>query len=341
MGANKNKSYFKIGFLIVTAFFFLCCTPAPPPPTGWPVDPSNNAREIGNSAGEFQKYGADPPYVHTGVDIMFALAYPDPNSPDLIAVRDGSLWFFRDVTNRPKYHSLMLDVDDIRYKYVHVDEASVQALWGTSFINGGQGAAISVMAGDEVGNVVQWSTCNFHHIHFKISDMSETNLFNPLLYLNPKNDTSSPVIGQIRFFSQNNPAHQFTSGMPLEVNDEVDIVAEISDTINSGHNTGIYYFSCTIKNTTDPSIEISFSYSFDIVHRNEDVEIYRESDCSSAYCSGETYHYIVTNIDDGEINDGFWDTTDFPDGTYDVKIEAKDVSGNSGDKTVQVEVKNN
>jgi hypothetical protein len=344
---KRNRLFNRTYFIGILSFFLIfitfncdwCNSPDDHSQFGWPIDPMNTDHKIGNSAGEFQAY-ADY-YVHTGLDILIPEPYPHPNSPYLKAVRDGKLWFFKDPDDIDEYHSLILDVDEIRYYYGHIDKESIRALWGTTFVENGESDIRQVDYRDSIGHVVEWRACSFNHIHFMMKNRELDATYNPLLYLSPRDDDSDPKVENITFSSQGNPAVQFTGSPNIQVSGLVDITAEISDTLFSSHNTGIYSISCIIKKSSDSGSEISFSYTFDQIHRNDDVHIYDKETSRSDYCGVEVYYYIVTNIVDGKIDDaGVWDTTSFEDGLYEVEVIAKDVSGNEGSNTVTVEVDN-
>ncbi|UCH95715.1 MAG: hypothetical protein JSV88_02410 [Candidatus Aminicenantes bacterium] len=353
---RKLKKITSPGVLLVFMICLWHCSPSPPPPTGWPVDPTNQEHEIGNSAEEFQQYSSSPdpaPYFHDGLDILISPPHPDAASPSLRAVRDGYLSFSRgtDVKN----HSLILKVGDILYTYGHVDENATQACMGANFSM--DGTPVFVTANKEIGKVVEWPICannrEFHHIHFRITDSTGSVYFNPLLFLQPRNDTTAPRVKLIRFFKQEDPTIEFYADPPtdpIQVNGSVDIVANIEDTIFSTlHNTGIYYFSYTIGQEAGDHDTI-FSYSFDKIPPKQKVsEMYRVNECSSDYCFLEDYEYIVTNVVNGKINgNGAWNTLaldeqgfrKFPDGNYKVTVTATDMSGNSDSMEVKVKVKN-
>ena len=347
---NKRTLKFILSIvLLILTILLWHCTPSPPPPTSWPVNPVNSEHEIGNSAGEFQQYGSKPARIHDGLDIMIKPAHPDPSSPDLKAVREGRLWFFRDpVGDRPLYHGLILNVGDIKYRYGHVDENSIPSSFPPSFTTGGEGAAVTVTAGQNIGKVVGWPDCDYHHIHFEIVTKDLSIYFNPLLFLQPRDDDSNPKVRNIRFFKQVDPTIEFTIGTPIQVLGSVDIVAEIHDTIFSTRHTGIYSFSYTVDEVIGEH-DMTVSYHFSTIPIDKVDEVYRVADCKSDLCGTDTYNYIVTNVVDGEINtNGCWNTAEtlengqpkFPNGIYKVIVKARDVSGNSGELTVQVEVKN-
>jgi hypothetical protein len=340
MGLEKIFLSFCLLFLMVTSSAGTESIP-------WPIHPANEPHPIGNSFGEYQEYtdAVFPNYRHTGIDIRGEPSSKD--APDIISNVEGLV---EEVSISSDEAAVYIrGKDGYLYGFEHIDPNSLQVGYGDK-----------VEVSGTIGKIMYWKAdkpdekISYHHLHFEKMDDSGTDLIylNPLSFIGPKGDNSNPKILEI-FFCQNNSNTFFTKepNYGWIVKGEVDIIAEVEDTINGKDNVGIYRIDYAIDQLAGeqdiPWTTLCEFTSFDDYYSSDiALAIYKNHDpCNSVseyWVPNEHYYYIVTNTKNGEVDEtgGYWDTSQFPDGKYEVKVRAWDISGNVGVKTVMVTVDN-
>jgi hypothetical protein len=311
----------------------------------WPFGIGNQSLPLGNNYGEYQYYGGDP-YFHPGIDIMQTYGTP------VYAVKGGVVKAV--LTTAADLHWRVAIGDSVGsdwcdgWLYAHLDKYTIAVQEGDM-----------VQVGDYLGDLVYWTVASFHHLHFvKIRNQGVKwqpdwqFIANPLDELTPIDESDFPVIENARTgakfaFCQNNTHTYFDPGASLS--GQVDIVSKIYDkTINTYWKMIPYHIEYSIFNDTfswGPMISFIFT---DTLFWDQNVDVVYQDDiiCNTRgdYDYRE-FFFIVTNTDGDsvvETTDGVlgWDTEEFPNGTYWVKVSASDRYGNTTSDSMQVQVKN-
>jgi len=315
----------------------------------WPVEPTNSDHPIGNCFGEYQQYANSPAYLHNGIDIREDCA---PNGPWVSSVTGGAITLYNPYPNDPgyRYNGITIVTGNTTYRYWHLDHNSITNDVLTAVNN-----STAFPANTRISQIVDWTSNygNFHHLHFCIE--TGGNYQNPFSEgITPENDNIKPEIDKILICRNNsNTFLQKPARGCWVVNGDLDIIAKASDqdpplpAINWQGNIGIYrieYFIKELTGTGNHNVPTTELYRFDQFPTagngsNEASIIYKDStpaDSQSDYWeqNGETYYYIVTNVDNkGNLDEqnGCWNTDGggFPDGLYQIIITAYDFVGNS------------
>ncbi len=317
----------------------------------WPHLPTNSAHPIGNSWGNFQKYGTSPPYLHNGQDIMTGSLAP------CVVVKAGyvkKVWLYGSlqsgVTVGDSAGASMCNA----FMYYHLDPTTIQVSDGDT-----------VQVGDTLGLIATWPVANFHHDHFSMNYNSGTiwttyGVFyrNPLLELRPQGDTNAPyfmdaVTGQRFAICLNNSSTYLSKD---SVYGNVDLICRVVDHIL--HPTWmvvIYKMMYTIEDTLgNPVVSLTRSFEFcDSIFAygptQADVVFKQDNTCNTT-CDYDSlnrrYFYIFTNTDgDSLILPGdtayAWNTTQVSDGFYWIKVIVSDEYGHTVRDSMKVKVVNN
>ncbi len=311
----------------------------------WPLEPRNVTHPIGNSGGEFQQYGGAP-YFHTGIDIVDDT--PAPDGP-FVRTKNAGMATLSLPGAGSLYNGLTLSLSDAAnstQKYWHLDFNSIEQAVRDADTDG-----TVLPAGVRVAQLVDWTACDYHHLHFETCD--DTGCVEPVLRLRPRNDTNGPVIVDVSF-TDNGSTTTFPPAFPdTVVRGQVDIVARAYDrqfvTASQNHKTGVLKLRYQVTSLPAGAVvktgnTIDFSR---IPPDNKTTVLFRNAapfDSSSDYCVGENYYYVVTNVDDADpaqFDETFaWDTTAHPNGRYWVEVTAWDVSSNAFSLTKQVRIDN-
>lgn len=315
------------------------------PDTGWPIEPRDQTHPIGNSGGEFQQYTGNP-YFHTGIDIVDD--DPAPNGPYVRTTRAGTVALSLPGAGS-LYNGLTVSHGDSThssYKYWHLDFNSIPQAVRDAETNG------TVLAADsQAGQLVFWTACDYHHVHFETCD--DAGCQDPVWDLVPRNDTNGPFITDLQF-TDNGSTTVFTPGFPdTNVSGQVDIVARAGDrqfaTATQDHRTGVMKIRYQVTDlNTNAVVKTGKTIKFtDIPPDGETTVLYRNAapfDSTSDYCGTESYYYVVSNVDDADaknFDETFaWDTTTHPNGRYRVSVQVWDASGNSTTILKQVRIAN-
>ncbi|MFH1334916.1 MAG: peptidoglycan DD-metalloendopeptidase family protein [Candidatus Zixiibacteriota bacterium] len=311
----------------------------------WPFNPGNTSLPLGNGYGEYQNYGSEP-YYHPGIDIMQAAG------SHVYAIKSGIVKAV--LTTSAQYHWRVAIGDSAGsswcdgWLYAHLNELTIQVQVGDT-----------VQEGDYLGDLVYWPVAGFHHLHFvKIGDQGTTwpadwkFIGNPLDELVPIDEPDPPVIENVQAgtkfaFCHNNTHDYFNTGAPLS--GDVDIVSKIYDKINhtywklNPHKVEYSIFNDSVSYDPIPSFTFTDTLFWD---RNVSV-VYQDD--QTYHTQGDydyrNYYFIVTNTDGDSIIEATdqncsWNTGNFPNGTYWVKVTAFDRYGHSTSDSMQVQVEN-
>lgn len=311
----------------------------------WPLPPIDSAHPIGHTWGNYINFGSGN--LHPAVDIMT----PDRPNPPVIAVAHGWVKAWGTTGGREFWNLAVSDSGPahadraLGWLYAHVDPDLPHKNLGEQ-----------VAAGDTVGRVVNWAVPGFDHLHFaRVSDTglnwqrfpSPTwwHLENPLLKLEPAQDTIAPVFRDAR------PGERFAFCIdgssdylhPDSLRGNVDIVARIHDRTGltsrtSWDTVAPYQLEYCIRHSNGaPAVPWKNSVQFSNLLERENVYVVYKYDnvCRSfGDYTRRDYFFIVTNTDgdsviEAEDRQGCWTTDSFPDGDYLVLVRACDAVGNT------------
>jgi hypothetical protein len=331
-----------IAFLSICFFFLLTGSGGA---IRWPFGAGNQSLPLGNNYGEYQYYGGSP-YLHPGIDIMQYAGTP------VYAVKAGIVKAV--LTTSADLHWRVAIGDSVGsdwcdgWLYAHLDKYTIAVQEGDM-----------VQVGDYLGDLVWWTVAGFHHLHFvKIRNHGLTwqpnwqFIANPLDELTPIDEPDFPVIENARVgakfaFCENNTHTYFDPGAPLS--GQVDIVSKIYDkTINTYWRMIPYRIEYAIFNDTFSwGPQLSFIFT-DTLFWEQNVDVIYQDDATCNTRGDYDYRdffFVVTNTDgDGEVEATDWslgwNTEQFPNGTYWVKVTALDRYGNTTSDSMQVQVKN-
>ena len=311
----------------------------------WPLEPRTQKHPIGNSGGEFQQYGGNP-YFHSGIDIMDD--DPAPNGPFVITKSAGTVNLALPGAGS-LYNGMTLSLGDAansQQLYWHLDFNSI-----AQAVRDAETNASVLPKRSRVAQLVFWTACDFHHLHFETCDSGGCS--EPVLGLKPRADSNGPAITDLQF-TDNGSNTVFAPGFPdTVVNGDVDIIARAFDrqfvTATQNHRTGVLKIRYQVEDlTTGATVKTGSTIDFsDIPADNFASVLFRNAapfDSSSDYCAGENYYYVVTNVDDTNASsfaEAFaWDTTAHPNGRYRVSVTVWDHSDNSTTLLKQVRISN-
>ncbi len=301
----------------------------------WPVNPGGPVHYIGNTYGEYQRYGGSP-YLHPGLDVLVPAGTP------IYAVRSG--WVKAVLTISADLH-WRVAIGDLPgteecegWLYAHIDQSTITVAEGDY-----------VEEGDYLGEIVYWPTADFHHIHFvKIRHAGQPwqsdwdFIANPLDELEGILDLDDPEISScyaqsLLAFLENGTHNYFAPGDTLS--GDVDIIARVSDRINhSSWDMSPYTIAYEIRNDTSTTGLIhALTFTGQLFYDQNVHVIFQddaEFDTRGDYNVRDFYH-IITNTDRDsviEVTDtaGCWRTTDFDDGDYWIKVFVADRDGFDG-----------
>ncbi|MEO0077228.1 MAG: hypothetical protein ABIK19_06135, partial [candidate division WOR-3 bacterium] len=238
------------------------------------------------------------------------------------------------------------------YLYAHIDSARYHKNVGDF-----------VTAGELIGYIVYWpvDSVHFHHLHFaKIRDRGATwttadwaFIFNPLILLSPNYDTMPPkfentLTNQKFAFCQNNTSTYLS---PNSLTGDVDIIAKIHDKFSVSTADTVWDRLIPLKieyeivgQQSSVSKTLSFIFSGRVPSGSSLVSVVYKRD-NTCYTQGDydnrNYYFIITNTDGDsiiEVSDAAncWRTTDFPNGSYWVKIYAYDTHNVSAESMLVI-----
>jgi hypothetical protein len=307
---------------------------------------------IGNSYAEIQNYNGNPRYLHPGVDLLGNYLQ------DVHSVKKG---FVKAVltTSADLHWRIAISNENTAnpsqgYLYAHLDSATIPFQVGDS-----------VEEGDIVGLLVFFSP-DFNHCHFaRIQDSGAVwignwwTFQNPLSYMTNFFDTIAPVFEK----TINNDAFAFrdVNGNYLDpdsLHGQVKVISKFYDIINSTWHVDVNTVRYNLSPLASPQTLLldSFSYEYDFFTDVYPAGPYNggvlqtiyslDSVCLSDgnYQFREFYH-IVTNSDGNDTinsNDSlqFFNTLNFQDGSYIIRVFASDPSGNTSMDSMIIRIRN-
>ncbi len=316
----------------------------------WPLAP-NAQHEVGNTYGEYQNYGSA--YLHPGIDVMGS-----PGQP-VFAVQAGVVKAI--LTTSGEYHwRIAIGAAGAGtsegYLYAHVDQPSIA-------VNVGQ----TVTQGQYLGNLVPWPSDDFEHCHFaRVRDTGTQWQGLWLCIDNPHRDVPSsewdwpafePASGTDPFAFCTNETSDYQD--PDALHGAVDIIAHVGDRIACDWICTVQEIRYTIFPLGHPEqpvvadkLAVRFDMSLDTYTGGPIdpllVGLFYKQDavCQTLgdYDDREFFH-IVTNSDGDEVyqeSDRWqaWDTTTLLDGSYVVRVNVRDVKGNTAAASMTVTTTN-
>jgi hypothetical protein len=307
-------------------------------------------QEVGNSYNELQTYGS-PAYLHPGVDLFGV------NLEDVYSVKDGFVKAI--ITISGTYHwriaiaNQNTTAETQGYLYAHIDE--------NTFL---YAVDDTVSEGDVIGQLVDFPVAGFVHCHFaRIYDQGPTwfgawwTVDNPLKDITTFFDSIPPEFEMINdVFAFRDLNGNYLSADSLYGN--VQIIAKVFDRINSSWKCDVDSLRYSISLLNAPSAMLLDTLAFDYGYPNDNYgnqtytpvvlnAIYSfDAVCMSAadYNVREYYH-IITNSDGNDTIDGtdalnFFNTLNFPDDDYILRVTAFDASGNSASDSMIFKTRN-
>ncbi len=338
------------GVQIVTRFaFFIVCLLYTLATSGlairWPFGTGDESLPLGNNYGEYQNYSGYP-YLHPGIDIMQLGGTP------VYAVKSGIVKAV--LTTSGDYHWRVAVGDSSGsgwcdgWLYAHLSQYTIPVQVGDS-----------VEVGDYLGDLVWWPVAGFHHLHFvKIRNQGMSWLpdwkfiANPLDELIPVDEPDAPVIEDARpgakfAFCYNNSHTYFDPGVSLS--GPVDIVSKIYDqTLHPSWRMIPYRIEYSIFNDSisyGPVLSFIFT---DTLYWDENTHVIYQNDAvcpTQGDYENREFYFILTNSDGDSVVEASdwalgWNTQEFPNAAYWVKVSAHDRYGNPATDSMQVQVEN-
>lgn len=307
----------------------------------WPLAP-NEQHRVGNTYGEYQYYGGEP-YLHPGVDVM-----GDPGQA-VFAVQGGEVKAV--LTTGGQWHWRVAISDSATsapsngYLYAHLAEASIAVDIGEP-----------VVAGQYLGDLVEWPLYGFTHIHFaRIRDEGEQwggawlCTDNPHLDFQNQSETEAPffepALGNDLLAFCVNETSDYVD--PTALAGEVDIIAHAADRIHDDWDCTVQEIRYTIYRLGFPELPViddRLAVRFDMAldtYQGGPIDpflvglLYKDDavcDTEGDYGTREFFHVITNSDGDEEYEPSdqweAWDTRGLPDGDYLIRVTLRDVVGN-------------
>ncbi|MCP4569981.1 MAG: peptidoglycan DD-metalloendopeptidase family protein [FCB group bacterium] len=310
----------------------------------WPLQRDSTTHLIGNSYGEYQRYGGSP-YFHPGLDILAPAGTP------VYAVKSGYVKAILTISADLHWRVAIGDSSGAAecdgWLYAHLSQWTIPVIEG-QWVN----------EGDYLGDLVVWPVSDFHHLHFVkirhtgvVWDSNWEFLANPLDELVGITDPDTPVfenaIGTQKFaFVENETTSYFSEGSP--VNGDVDIVCKAYDYINH-YSWRLAPYQMEYRIEGDSSIPWTNSVCFTglLDYANNVSSVYQtDGVCLTEGDYGSrNYYFNLTNTDGDSIIEASdqpysWPTADFHNGQYTIYVRAWDRAGNSSVESMSVNVAN-
>lgn len=319
----------------------------------WPLLP-NIQQEIGNTYGEFQDDGGAP-YMHPGIDVMGSpgQAVHAVHSGEVKAVLTTSgSWHWRVAVS----NNSGSDTSE-GYLYAHLDQSTIAVSVGDT-----------VALGQYLGDLVQWPSYNFTHIHFARIEDSGSQWYgnwlctgNPHLELDNLSETMAPVFepaqGSSIFAFCDNETDNYQD--PAALSGQVDIIAHVGDRIDSSWVCtvqSIVYSIYPVGNPRAAVITDKLAVNFDMdldTYQSGPVDpflvdlLYKQDAVCQTYGDYDyrEFYHIITNSDGDQVYETSdlleaWDTTAVWDGDYVVEVTATDTAGNAATQSMVVTTAN-
>lgn len=311
-------------------------------------DSNNYPFRIGNSYAEHQRYSGQP-YLHPGVDF---LGFPQQ---EIYSPVDGVVKAIL-TTSGSIHWRLALGLEDIiaeqeGYLFAHLDPSTIPFAMGDS-----------VFAGDYIGSIVAWPTSEFHHLHFAriehqgaIWDGNWLTKDNVLKDITNFCDESVPVFETL--WNEQTIAFRSEDGMeilePENLSGSFDIICHVHDLSNDTWRLDVDSLWFELVDLTTNSVayqQEAFSYNFeldtyfsDVITTNILKTIYSTTgqwQTLGNYTTRQFYQQVSRSNGDGMINDQdnsvYFDSSNFPDGSYLLRIHAYDAVQNHSFTEIEV-----
>lgn len=308
---------------------------------------------IGNSYAEYQNYGGFP-YLHPGVDFLSEIGQK------VYAPRDGVVKAIL-TTSGDLHWRIALGNEDTAeeqegYLFAHLVPSTIPFARGEK-----------VKAGDYLGRLVEWPVANFHHLHFARIKHSGTiwngtwlTVDNVLEDISNFSDTSVPVFENL--WSGKTIAFKSPfSTTVLEENDlqgQFDIICHVHDKSNDDWKVDVSSLRFEVLEFESQRVvyeQFAFDYGFtlDVYDDNSQsrdiLDIIYSSNSpwktQGDYSRREFYQRVSRSNGDGVIDQTdkttYFDSRNFPDGRYIIKIYATDAVGNESSTEIGVQFNNN
>jgi hypothetical protein len=341
---NGTRRHLGTSLLALALGLFLCAAAAAET-IPWPMKPFTQSHPLGNSYGEYQRYGGAP-YYHPGIDVMGDAA------DSVFAVKAGYvkavLTISADLHWRVAVGDSAAPVRCDGYLYAHLELETIQVAPGDT-----------VVEGQYLGRLVPWPVADFHHLHFvKIRQdgfpwtPDWQFIHNPLDYLVGIDDLVPPEFvlldnGSYFAFYPNEGTTYYEPWDTLS--GAVDMLVSVRDKVEHPFwYVTPYQVNYRFRNDSIsyPAI-VSVQFRDTLWYSRNVTVIYRDDatyDTKGDYSNREFY-IICTNSDRDEYietgdADSAWFTGDYPNGTYWLRVSAIDRYGNRADESLQVVLQN-
>ncbi|MGK0219208.1 MAG: murein DD-endopeptidase MepM/ murein hydrolase activator NlpD [Planctomycetota bacterium] len=318
----------------------------------WPLAPMG-PYGIGNTYGEYQRYG-NTPYLHPGIDVF---------GNDLQPVYSVSSGVVKAVlTTSGSYHWRVAIAPASSgtsegYLYAHLDQPTIAVQVGDV-----------ITVGQYLGDLVPWPVSGFTHTHFARIESSGNQWFgdwlcttNPHMELYPKLDSAAPqfesAVGNQLFAFTANQSSNYQN--PSALVGAVDVIAHVSDIIETSYECAVQGLRYSIHPAGDPNNPVvpeRLAFHADMAldtYQNGPIDPFlvdllykQDSTCQTEgdYGSREFFH-ILTNSNGDEVYSASdlneaWDTNLLSDGDYVIVVTAWDVAGNSTTASMTVTTAN-
>lgn len=274
-----------------------------------PLSSTSAQHTVTGSYGEVRDHfdsGAERDHIHNGIDI-----YKSGSNHPVYPVVTGTV----DQISTIQYKEtvVVLGDDGYYYSYMHL---------GTILVEDEEDVTASVSIIGTINTDV-----NHTHLHFCDGDVLGNGASdNPLIWLEPFDDVSTPTIESIHVAKNISlDATSYTDLSSITFGDAVDIVVKTHDDIPTygGTNIGIYQIEIEIKDENDGVVTTFNAIKFE--------QRFSSSDWTAkhVYAPGSTgspldYYYIATN---GLNYDDSWDTSFESEGQYTMKARVWSIEG--------------
>jgi murein DD-endopeptidase MepM/ murein hydrolase activator NlpD len=326
-------------------------------PIPWPFAPFDSMRTIWNHYEQHMGSGISSSYLHQGLDIITPVAEPT------YAVADGYVKCVLTLGGSSYWRIAISDTQVAGYSdgwlYAHLIQNTIQFDVGDT-----------VQIHDYLGDIVQWSS-NWGHIHFvqirdsglvwSYSDNEWGINFNPMLALQPLNDTTPPLIDTVFNYSKFGFCLNESSTylQPDSLYGDIDIIVKVIDYAGASEwqqpAYRTYYWikkipgdSVIFPRTMGQLLNHQYPFYSSSSYQPYATVIYKRDAIlhgSSWMDTVRNFHHVVTNsngdssIELSEKNLAF-STTNHIDGDYRLFIEVFDEAGNSAIDSMEVVFKN-
>jgi hypothetical protein len=226
---------------------------------GWPVGPSTVAHPVGTA---LEYMGADDQPVHEGIDVLVDAPYLDAGGqpsaePTSVVVQPGGAVYSVQSYTVDYQTVVMIDAPGSRrYAYGHIDPDSL----------GGDMVVGKTVAGDTyLGAVVRWPDCDFHHLHYRVSETpsggSET-IISPLGLVTPRADTTDPSIASIDLVTNVNAQLKPLLFPDSCVTSAADVLVGIWDVADGGRQIGVQSVTTKIAQVPAGTSTLQWTWDF-------------------------------------------------------------------------------